>query len=217
MGVAVVPNTIPPDNRAVGDQAQNVVMGPDGRVRDQHAIDHQNISDVLTAGAGGLPSTGGTVTGNITLPTGDRLIFNTVDFHLGYDAGAGGLWLAGNADNDIVKITYGGASGKLIIDQFGQGIVLTITSQSLDLADGTNISPGTAQGSMVASQANQKLGFWGVTPVVQPATAGTTTGFTAGAGSTVVSGSTFTGNTGISAYTIGDVVRALKTAGLMAA
>jgi hypothetical protein len=48
-----VANTIPPDNRAVASFGQGVVMGADGQVRDQHAIDHDNISDVLVnAGQG---------------------------------------------------------------------------------------------------------------------------------------------------------------------
>lgn len=63
------------------------------------------------------------------------------------------------------------------------------------------------------------LGFYGIStaPVVQYATTGTTTGFTAGAGTPVLSDSTFTGNTGATAYTIGDVVRAMKLVGLIAA
>lgn len=83
------------------------------------------------------------------------------------------------------------------------------TSYSFVTAD-TN---GVQQGHV----ATNKYGFYGTTPVVQPSTTGTTTGFTAGSGTTVVSGSTFTGNTGSSAYTIGDVVLALKQLGILAA
>jgi hypothetical protein len=61
------------------------------------------------------------------------------------------------------------------------------------------------------------VGFFGATPVAQPDTTGTTTGFTAGTGSAVLAGSTFTGDTGTAAYTVGDIVKALKDLGLLAA
>lgn len=47
-------------------------------------------------------------------------------------------------------------------------------------------------------------------------TTGTTTGFTAGSGTASKSDSTFTGDLASAAYTVGDVVRALKIAGIMA-
>jgi hypothetical protein len=62
-----------------------------------------------------------------------------------------------------------------------------------------------------------QVGAFGVAPVAQPATAGTTTGFTAGGGTTVTDASTFTGGTGSTAYRISDIVLALKQLGWMAA
>lgn len=61
------------------------------------------------------------------------------------------------------------------------------------------------------------LGMYSATPVAQHSSTGQTAGFTAGAGTSVLDDSTFTGGTGSTAYTIGDVVRALKLIGLMAA
>lgn len=61
------------------------------------------------------------------------------------------------------------------------------------------------------------LSFFGSAVVGQQATTGTTTGFTAGAGTAVQDVSTFTGNSGTKAYTIGDIVLALKNYGLLAA
>lgn len=68
-----------------------------------------------------------------------------------------------------------------------------------------------------SSPTDSTLGFFGATPVAQPDTTGTTTGFTAGSGTAVLDDSTFTGDTGSTAYTIGDVVKALKDLGLLAA
>ena len=84
-------------------------------------------------------------------------------------------------------------------------------------ADAFNFAFGTTTGTKIGTATTQKLGFWNVTPVTQYATTGTSTGFTAGAGTNVQDVSTFTGNTGSTAYTIGDIVRALKLCGVMAA
>ena len=45
---------------------------------------------------------------------------------------------------------------------------------------------------------------------------GETTGFTAGAGTAARVDSTYTGNTGSTAYTVSDIVKALKQVGLLA-
>lgn len=63
---------------------------------------------------------------------------------------------------------------------------------------------------------NAQVGFFNKL-VSQQTALGTTTGFTAATGTAVVSGSTFTGGSGTSAYTIGDIVLALKNYGLLAA
>jgi hypothetical protein len=39
---------------------------------------------------------------------------------------------------------------------------------SITMVDATNISLGTTTGTEIGTATGQKLGFWGVTPVVQP-------------------------------------------------
>lgn len=78
-----------------------------------------------------------------------------------------------------------------------------------------DISFGTATGTKLGTATTQKIGFWNKTPVVQYSTTGTSTGFTAGAGTTATHLSTFTGNNGSTAYTVGDIVNCLKLCGIM--
>ena len=94
---------------------------------------------------------------------------------------------------------------------------LTTFVANVAIANGKNVAVGTTTGTKFGTSASQKIGFFNATPVAQQNTTGTTAGFTAGAGTAVLSDSTFTGNTGTKAYTIGDIVRALKNLGLLAA
>ena len=71
---------------------------------------------------------------------------------------------------------------------------------------------------MLGSTSAQLLGLWGAVPVAQHSATGQTAGWTAGAGSNAIKDtSTLTGGVGATAYTMGDVVKALKNAGIVAA
>ena len=69
---------------------------------------------------------------------------------------------------------------------------------------------------VVGFGADAAVGFFGTGPVAQPTAAAETTGYTAGTGTAVTIDGTFTGGVGVTAYTIGDIVAALKTLGLIA-
>jgi len=71
-------------------------------------------------------------------------------------------------------------------------------------------------GERIGQSATSKISFHGATPVAQQAAAGNVTGFTAGSSTAALVDSTHTGNVGSSAYTVSDIVFALKTLGLMA-
>lgn len=90
------------------------------------------------------------------------------------------------------------------------------TFAGLNISDAGNIVLGTTTGTKIGTATTQKIGLWNATPVVQHSSTGETSGFTAGSGTGVNDDSTFTGNTGATAYRISDVVKALKNAGLMA-
>lgn len=128
-----------------------------------------------------------------------------------FSAGAGLVSIADTTDATAIGTASTILSGGLsVAKQLRQGGNVT-------LSDTVTIAVGTTTGTKIGTATTQKIGFWNVTPVVQPATTGTAVGFTAGAGTAVQDVSTFTGGTGATAYRISDIVLALKQVGILAA
>jgi hypothetical protein len=90
------------------------------------------------------------------------------------------------------------------------------TFAGLTIADAGNIVLATGTGTKIGTATGQKLAFYNSTPVVQHSTTGETTGVSGGSGTNIHANATFTGNVGSTAYTISDVVKALKNLGLLA-
>lgn len=85
-----------------------------------------------------------------------------------------------------------------------------------DTTSNIRYAPMSEDGFSMGAATTDKIGFYGLTPLVQPSSAGETTGFTAGSGTAANDDSTFTGNVGSTAYTVGDIVKHLKNLGLIA-
>lgn len=113
----------------------------------------------------------------------------------GTDNAGANIYIAGG------KATGNAASGSVVLQSANAGSTGTTAQTLIDLFE-------------VA--ADSKIGMYGATPVVQHSSTGETTGFSAGSGTAVNDDSTFTGNVGSTAYTISDVVKALKNIGLLA-
>lgn len=84
-------------------------------------------------------------------------------------------------------------------------------------ADAINMVFGTTTGTKIGTATSQKLAFYNSTPVVQQTASADATTSAAGSTTTVFTTTTFTGGTGSSAYSVGGIVKALKTYGLLAA
>jgi hypothetical protein len=93
---------------------------------------------------------------------------------------------------------------------------LTVSTAGITVTD-VDIALGTTTGTKIGTSTSQKLSFYNKTPVVQPSSTGETAGFTGGSSTACRVDSTFTGNTGSTAYTLSDVVKHLKNLGLIAA
>lgn len=113
-------------------------------------------------------------------------------------------------DSTSTLRAYLTTTGALVLNNNGATSALTVMQ-----AGATALAVG-AGGVMIAGAPTQKVGFYNSPPVTQFAPQGTTNGFAAGNGSGVTSSSTYTGGSGASAYTVGDIVLALKKLGLMA-
>lgn len=117
----------------------------------------------------------------------------------------------------LETLTFSGATGAneiRLTDNLADALSVKISGGAdFLIADTTNSNEKLT----ILSATTQKLGFFGTTPVVQQATTGTATGFTAGSGTAVNDDSTFTGGSGSKAYRISDLVLALKNYGILAA
>lgn len=74
---------------------------------------------------------------------------------------------------------------------------------------------GDTNGLQILSNAKEKLGFYGAAPLARPTNGIGRSDVGVDAGGTAHVGTTYTGNTGSSAYSVGDLVNALKTYGLL--
>jgi hypothetical protein len=103
-------------------------------------------------------------------------------------------------------------------DNSGMGVFYegTTNTGSLRMFSATDpiAGPGSTRISFTRDQVD--LGFFTATPVVQQSTTGTTGVTAAGAGTALKDDTTMTGGVGTRAFTVPDVIRALKNYGLLA-
>lgn len=109
--------------------------------------------------------------------------------------------------------TTQGASGSTA--QTYADVLSVLSSQYIEIGDGVIID-GTGSGFRFGSSPASRLGFWGAAPVTQFNTSGGGGGG-GGSGSLLLDDSTFVGSTGSTAYTVNDLISALKLCGVLAA
>jgi hypothetical protein len=139
--------------------------------------------------------------------TGLNVIFD------GTDTGDNKITLTDNLANALDITESSNSYLKFTTTNSGEKVVF---GKDLDISGDHDLIIGTSTGTKIGTATSQKIGFFNATPVVQPATTGTTTGTSGGSGTALHANATFTGGVGSTAYTVGDIVKALKTLGLLA-
>jgi hypothetical protein len=89
-------------------------------------------------------------------------------------------------------------------------IAATTITGLLTMADAIDIALNTGTGTKIGTATTEKLGFWNAAPIAQPTTAIAAATFAANTSGIADDSATFDG------YTIGQVVKALRNAGLLA-
>ncbi len=96
---------------------------------------------------------------------------------------------------------------------------LTVTNATINnrltMANNANMVFNATTGTMIGTNANQKIALWGAAPVVQPATAGVLIGMNGNAGNaTNAVNMNANGNIGSTFMNFSDIVACLKKAGI---
>jgi hypothetical protein len=115
---------------------------------------------------------------------------------------------------DATSVTIGSASVAASV----AGGLSVAAGKSITMASGAGgIDGHLGTGAFRFGTSAATLAFFGATAVALQTAAADVTGFVAGAGSTAKSDSVWAGSTGSTAYTVGDLVTALKKYGLLTA
>ena len=214
-GYAALNSTTSSDNSAFG--ANSMIANSTGERNSAHGSNslasNQTTSDNAAAGYRSLGAVGGG--GNTAIGSysgyyrGGGFSLNTTCtncVYIGFESRASAV----GVNNEIV-IGHGAVGGGSNTVTIGNtSITDTIIRGNLLLSDPSDITIGGTTGTKIGTAASQKLAFYGDTPIVQPTTAVASATAVHGSGTAVKEDSTFGG------YTIGQVVTALQTLGLLA-
>jgi hypothetical protein len=143
----------------------------------------------------------------------DATLDNTTVFRIGFDGSNAGSGIALGNYIALHKSALTASEAAQVYFSADAALTAVVPTLMVDLREVTNTFtdvsasplPIITNGSITFNQSR----------IVQQSTTGTTTGFTAGSGTAAKDDSTFTGGSG-TAYTTGDIVKALKAQGLLA-
>ncbi len=108
---------------------------------------------------------------------------------------------------EALEKTGGTETSKVVNNAF-------VFQKDFGIFNGKNIVLGKTVGTKIGTASDQKLAFYGKTPIVPQSTSGTAGGFAAGSGAAAKQDSQWDGGSGYS-YGVADLVKILKDYGLL--
>lgn len=162
----------------------------------------------------GGPSVGGILAVGTTVPADATTGYAAGCIFIDRDAAAGSqVWInEGTVSSSLFKAVSSSSTGAFTNGSF-TNIAL---SNLMTLANNANIAFNATTGSMIGTNNAQKAGFWGATPVIQPAGTGELLGLNGNAATAANATNMNTnGNVGATSYSFNDVVKAMKQAGIL--
>jgi hypothetical protein len=169
-------------------------------------------SITLTAGSGGNGTTTNGAGGNITIVAGAGGIGS------GATAAAGKIFLESHLSNTANRLSVANETTPQAVDVYN-----TYTSNTsferLNIAWASNVctietdkgsAGGTLRGLRIGGSSSALVGFWGATPIVQPTTGVASATRVGGGGTALTDTDTYDG------YTLAQIVKALRNAGVIA-
>jgi hypothetical protein len=171
-----------------------------------------------TAGTAPIKFQSGTL---LTAAEAGTIEFNTDDFYAGITTGPARKKFVLDDGTALTsgRVPFATTNGRLTddADMTFATDTLTVTkiagtnfTGSLQFNQGVNLILATATGTKIGTTISQMLAFWGSTPTIQLTTSVPAGTFTANTSGIVDDSATFDG------YTLGQIVRALRTMGLLA-
>lgn len=127
-------------------------------------------------------------------------------------AGGTAFNVNGTGGNSIASVTNTTTGTLLQVLNSSSATLFSVAdTPAITLIDAMTIAVGTTTGTKIGTATSQKIGFWNATPIVQPTTAvAAATVAATGVGDVVAASTTFDG------YTIPQIVKAMRNAGLLA-
>lgn len=172
----------------------------------QASGNQQSLSGTFTASSGSTAATIFNITTTINNTSTNTAIVRGIHLNPTFTSVTGEYR---GIDILMPATVTGGGVLSYLIARTSSATIFQVQPTTITIGDAVDFVFNTTTGSKFGTSTSQKIGFYNVTPIVQPTTSVATAAFVQGTGTAVNDNSTFGG------YKIGQIVQALENLGLI--